>query len=83
MELSCSFFFNLNPPGGSHELGSNGRQLETVQRQGQGAVGQAHRRPADVINGRRDQLSGKIQETYGLSKDEAERQLKEWESRTN
>jgi uncharacterized protein YjbJ (UPF0337 family) len=33
------------------------------------------------INGRRDQLAGKIQESYGISKDEAERQLKDWESR--
>jgi uncharacterized protein YjbJ (UPF0337 family) len=35
----------------------------------------------DQINGRRDQLAGKIQESYGISKDEAERQLKDWESR--
>ena len=35
----------------------------------------------DVVAGRRDQLAGKIQETYGISKDEAERQLNDWESR--
>jgi uncharacterized protein YjbJ (UPF0337 family) len=34
----------------------------------------------DVINGRREILAGKIQETYGISKEEAERQIKEWES---
>ena len=33
----------------------------------------------DVIAGRREQLSGKIQEVYGIQKDEAERQLTEWE----
>ena len=33
----------------------------------------------NVIAGRRDQLSGRIQETYGLSEDEAERQLLNWE----
>jgi len=33
----------------------------------------------DVINGRREVLAGKIQEMYGLSKDEAERQIKDWE----
>lgn len=33
----------------------------------------------DVIAGRRDQLSGRIQEIYGLTKDEAERQLRNWE----
>jgi uncharacterized protein YjbJ (UPF0337 family) len=34
----------------------------------------------DVIDGRRDVLAGKIQEAYGISKDEAERQLKTWET---
>jgi uncharacterized protein YjbJ (UPF0337 family) len=34
----------------------------------------------DVIAGKRDQLAGKIQERYGIAKDEAERQLTEWES---
>ena len=33
----------------------------------------------DVIAGRRDQLSGRIQELYGLSQDETERQLRNWE----
>jgi uncharacterized protein YjbJ (UPF0337 family) len=32
------------------------------------------------INGKRDQLVGKIQESYGITKDEAEKQVKEWES---
>ncbi len=34
-----------------------------------------------VINGKRDQLVGKIQERYGCAKDEAERQVKAWEQR--
>ena len=33
----------------------------------------------DVIDGRREQLAGKIQERYGIAKDEAERQVSEWE----
>jgi len=33
----------------------------------------------DVIAGKRDQLSGKIQETYGVSKDEVEKQISEWQ----
>ena len=37
----------------------------------------------DVINGRRDQLAGTIQEAYGISKEEAERQVQEWESDLN
>jgi len=34
-----------------------------------------------VINGKRDQLVGRIQERYGCAKDEAERQVKAWEER--
>jgi uncharacterized protein YjbJ (UPF0337 family) len=34
----------------------------------------------DKIEGRRDQLVGKIQETYGIARAEAEKQLKEFES---
>jgi uncharacterized protein YjbJ (UPF0337 family) len=35
----------------------------------------------DVVAGKRDQLIGKVQEAYGISKDEAERQLKSFENR--
>lgn len=33
----------------------------------------------DVIAGKRDQLRGEIQQAYGLSKDEAEKQVKDFE----
>jgi uncharacterized protein YjbJ (UPF0337 family) len=33
----------------------------------------------DVIEGQRDQLVGRIQERYGIEKDEARRQVTEWE----
>ena len=33
----------------------------------------------DVIAGKRDVLAGKIQEAYGVSKDEAEKQLSAWQ----
>ena len=33
----------------------------------------------DVIAGKREQLMGRLQATYGLAKDEAERQVKEFE----
>ena len=33
----------------------------------------------EQISGKRDQLVGKIQECYGLHKDEADRQVKDWE----
>jgi len=35
----------------------------------------------DVIAGKRDQLLGRIQERHGISRDEAEKQVKEWETR--
>ena len=35
----------------------------------------------DVIAGKREVLLGVLQESYGIAKDEAERQLREWERR--
>jgi len=35
------------------------------------------------IEGRRDELLGRVQERYGIAKDEAEKQIKDWESRLN
>jgi uncharacterized protein YjbJ (UPF0337 family) len=35
----------------------------------------------DVIAGKRANLLGKIQETYGISKDETEKQLTAWQKR--
>jgi uncharacterized protein YjbJ (UPF0337 family) len=35
----------------------------------------------DVIAGRRDQLLGRIQQRHGIAKDEADRQLSDWEHR--
>jgi uncharacterized protein YjbJ (UPF0337 family) len=36
-----------------------------------------------LIEGQRDELVGRVQERYGLAKDEADRQVKDWESRLN
>lgn len=35
----------------------------------------------DRIAGQRDQLVGRIQESYGLARDEADRRVRDWESR--
>lgn len=35
----------------------------------------------DVIDGRRIELAGKIQQRYGIAKEEAERQIDEWQGR--
>ena len=33
----------------------------------------------DVVAGRRDQLAGRIQERYGVAKEDAEKQIAEWQ----
>lgn len=33
----------------------------------------------DVVEGKRDQLAGRIQERYGYNKEQAEKELKTWE----
>jgi len=35
----------------------------------------------DIVSGKRDELVGQIQECYGVAKDEAERQVSDWEKR--
>lgn len=35
----------------------------------------------DVIDGKREQLLGRIQERHGISRDEAEKQVADWEAR--
>ena len=35
----------------------------------------------DVIAGRSTELAGRIQERYGVTREEAEKQVKDWESR--
>ena len=37
----------------------------------------------DVAEGKRDKLVGRIQERYGIAKDEAERQIDDYTSRLN
>jgi len=35
-----------------------------------------------MVEGQREQLIGRIQERYGIAKDKAEEQVREWESRS-
>lgn len=37
----------------------------------------------DIIAGKRDQLTGRIQEAYGLNKEEAEKQIRDFEQRND
>jgi uncharacterized protein YjbJ (UPF0337 family) len=64
--------------GGSHGLESSGRKLEADQRQGQREWGKLTDDDLDVIQGRRDQLEGKIQQRYGIAKDQVKRDINDW-----
>jgi uncharacterized protein YjbJ (UPF0337 family) len=55
--------------------------LEANHRQGEGAVGKLTEDDLTVINGKQDQLVGRVQERYGIAKDEAERQVMDWADR--
>jgi uncharacterized protein YjbJ (UPF0337 family) len=35
----------------------------------------------DQVEGRREELVGRIQERYGIARDEADRQVRDWEGR--
>jgi uncharacterized protein YjbJ (UPF0337 family) len=52
----------------------------TVRREAKEQWGKLSDDDWTMIAGKRDQLVGKIQERYGVARDEAERQVKEYES---
>ena len=56
----------------------NWKQLKGNVKQQWGKLTDDH---IDVIAGKREHLAGKIQEAYGVSKDEAEKQIAEFEKR--
>jgi uncharacterized protein YjbJ (UPF0337 family) len=64
-----------------HELGSHRRQLEAAHRQVKEQWGKLTEDDLTVIGGKQDQLVGRIQERYGIAKDEAERQVNTWVNR--
>jgi uncharacterized protein YjbJ (UPF0337 family) len=53
--------------------------LEAIRRQGKGKVGRLTDDDWKVVEGKRDQLVGKLQERYGIARDEAECQVAEFE----
>jgi uncharacterized protein YjbJ (UPF0337 family) len=61
----------------------NWDQIEGNWKQAKGKVKEQCGKLTDddiaMINGKRDQLAGKVQERYGIAKDEAERQVSDWE----
>src|SRR4029453_19344753 len=70
-------------PGNSYEeQHMNWDRIEGNWKQFTGKVkeqwGKLHDDDIYVIGGKRDQLVGKIQESYGIGKDEAEKQVDTW-----
>lgn len=56
----------------------NGKQFKGKVKAQWGKLTDDH---LDAIAGKRDERAGKIQESYGVAKDEAERQIKDFEAR--
>jgi uncharacterized protein YjbJ (UPF0337 family) len=60
----------------------NSDQLKGKWKQMKGSVkerwGKLTNDDIDIINGQNEQLVGKIQEKYGIAKDEAQRQVDDW-----
>jgi uncharacterized protein YjbJ (UPF0337 family) len=75
---SCEIF-------GDRDHKMNWAQIEGKWKQFKGSVKQKWGKltddDLDVIAGKRDQLVGKIQERYGIGKDEALKQIDDWSSR--
>jgi len=60
----------------------NSDKLQGKWKQAKGAIkeswGKLTDDDVDVINGQRDQLVGRVQERYGVAKDQAQKQVDEW-----
>jgi uncharacterized protein YjbJ (UPF0337 family) len=52
--------------------------VDAVQGVGKTEVGKLTDDDLDYVAGTRDRLIGRLQEKYGITKDEAERQAEEW-----
>ena len=59
------------------QIAGNWKQVKGVVREKWGKLTDDD---VDVIAGKRDILLGKIQERHGLAREEAEKQLKDWEA---
>ena len=73
---------SFNPrEGNKNELGSYRRKLEAIAGQFQQQWGKLTDDHLDVIAGKREQLAGKIQEIYGRTKEDVEKQISDWQIR--
>lgn len=64
----------------SDEAGGNWKQLKGKVKEQWGKLTDDD---MTVVEGKRDQLVGKIQERYGYAKDQAEKEISDWESTNN
>jgi uncharacterized protein YjbJ (UPF0337 family) len=81
-ELGIPVIVTARSGGGSRstpDVGTDQGQLEPAKGRSEGAVGQADDDDLLAIEGRRDQLVGKIQTRYGITREEAESQVGAWE----
>lgn len=62
----------------SDRIQGNWKQLKGAVRERWGKLTDDH---LTAIDGSREKLLGKIQEAYGIGKDEAERQIADWQTR--
>lgn len=62
------------------EIGGNWKQFKGKSER---TVGKLTDDDMTVIEGKRDQLVGKIRERYGYEKDKAENEVKDWETRND
>jgi uncharacterized protein YjbJ (UPF0337 family) len=72
------FSENSPEPENDNGLESGGRKLEADQRKIKEKWGQLTDDDLTQIDGKRDQLEGKIQERYGLAKDRASKDIDDW-----
>ena len=70
---------SLNTKETGDELGPCGGNWKTFKGQVQQQWGKLTDDDLDVIAGRREELLGRIQNAYGMSRDDADRQIREWE----
>ncbi len=59
-------------------VGGNWKQVKGKVMEQWGKLTDDH---VDEIEGKREALVGRIQESYGITRDEADRQVRDWESR--
>ncbi|TNV16396.1 CsbD family protein [Buttiauxella sp. B2] len=62
------------------EIGGNWKQFKGTVKEKWGKLTDDD---MTVIEGKRDQLVGKIQERYGYAKDQAEKEVVDWEKRND